>query len=271
MKSLGLWLLSGLLATTLQAGSPETKTTEWNGFRRLDFPFEDTTAILVEPKTPTPGKPWIWRTEFFGHEPQGDLALAAAGWHVAYVKVSDQYGAPVAIERMARFQEALEKQFGLAPKAVLEGFSRGGLYAVNYAAAHPAKVAGVYVDAPVLDLRSWPGGKGKGKGDPRCWKQVQELYGFTDKEMPADFAGNPLEKAEQLAKLQMPILAICGDADDVVPLAENTACFQQRFEAAGGKSLQVILKPGVGHHPHSLKDPAPIVEFAQKVWSAAQK
>jgi hypothetical protein len=23
----------------------------------------------------------------------------------------------------------------------------------------------------------------------------------------------------------------------------------------------VILKPGVGHHPHSLKDPAPVVEF----------
>jgi len=23
----------------------------------------------------------------------------------------------------------------------------------------------------------------------------------------------------------------------------------------------VIVKPGVGHHPHSLKDPAPIVAF----------
>ena len=25
--------------------------------------------------------------------------------------------------------------------------------------------------------------------------------------------------------------------------------------------MKVILKPGVGHHPHSLKDPTPIVDF----------
>ena len=28
----------------------------------------------------------------------------------------------------------------------------------------------------------------------------------------------------------------------------------------GGK-IEVIVKPGVDHHPHSLKDPKPIVDF----------
>jgi hypothetical protein len=28
--------------------------------------------------------------------------------------------------------------------------------------------------------------------------------------------------------------------------------------------MEIIVKPGVDHHPHSLKDPAPIVEFIVK-------
>ena len=28
--------------------------------------------------------------------------------------------------------------------------------------------------------------------------------------------------------------------------------------------ITVIEKPGIGHHPHSLKDPAPIVDFVLK-------
>jgi len=30
-----------------------------------------------------------------------------------------------------------------------------------------------------------------------------------------------------------------------------------RYEALGGH-VELILKPGVGHHPHSLEDPTPI-------------
>ena len=38
---------------------------------------------------------------------------------------------------------------------------------------------------------------------------------------------------------------------------------EQRYKALGGK-IEVILKPGVDHHPHSLKDPQPIVDFLLK-------
>ena len=54
-----------------------------------------------------------------------------------------------------------------------------------------------------------------------------------------------------------------GEADKTVPFAENTAILEQRYRQAGG-TIEVILKPGVDHHPHSLKDPAPIVEFLMK-------
>jgi pimeloyl-ACP methyl ester carboxylesterase len=58
----------------------------------------------------------------------------------------------------------------------------------------------------------------------------------------------------------VPLLHIVGDADEVVPVAENTAILAARYHALGG-SIEIISKPGVGHHPHSLVDPTPIVEF----------
>ena len=51
-----------------------------------------------------------------------------------------------------------------------------------------------------------------------------------------------------------------GDADEVVPYEENTALLAEKYEAAGGK-IELIRKEGVGHHPHCLEDPKPIVNF----------
>jgi alpha-beta hydrolase superfamily lysophospholipase len=63
-----------------------------------------------------------------------------------------------------------------------------------------------------------------------------------------------------LAQAKIPILSVCGDADTGVPMAENTLVVQDRYQTLGGE-ITVIAKPGVGHHPHSLRDPQPIVEF----------
>lgn len=255
MRAILLFFLGFLSCVVAEA----PKVSKWQGFERLDFTVGTRAALLVKPKTPAEGHPWIWRTEFFGHEPQADVALLGLGWHVAYIKVSDMYGAPAAIAAMDDFHAVLTKEYGLNQKAVLEGFSRGGLYAVNFAEAHPSKTAALYLDAPVLDLRSWPGGKGKGKGSPELWKQALAQYGVTE-DTAKLFPGNPLNHAESLAKAGIPILSVCGDADDVVPMSENTTPFAERFKAAGG-TIEVIAKPGVNHHPHSLKDPKPIVDF----------
>jgi pimeloyl-ACP methyl ester carboxylesterase len=252
-----------LLAFTLIARAADAPLpTRWNGFERHDFTLDGRPGLVVKPATSAPGKPWIWRTEFFGHEPQGDLALLAAGWHVAFFKVSDMYGDPQSIALMETFHAHVVREFALSPRAVLEGFSRGGLYAVNFAATFPAKTAALYLDAPVLDIRTWPGGKGKGKGSATCWKQALEIYGLTE-DTVKDFKGNPLDKAEALAKARIPIVAVVGDADDVVPYDENTRPFAEKYRAAGG-TIEVIVKPGVNHHPHSLKDPKPFVDFLLK-------
>ena len=240
----------------------DDKVSAWNGYERRDFEIDGRRAHLVLPKEAAAGKPWIWRTEFFGHEPQADLALLAKGFHVAYLDVQNLYGAPKALDAMDRFHAQLSGTRGLSKKVVLEGFSRGGLFALNWAARRPEAVACIYNDAPVCDFKSWPGGKGKGKGSKGDWERLLKVYGLREEEAVA-YKLNPVDNLEPLAKAKIPLLHVCGDADDVVPFAENTGLLETRYKALGG-DITVILKPGVGHHPHSLKDPAPIVDFVLK-------
>lgn len=251
-----------LILFTLVLVGVDDKVSAWNGFERRDFVVEGRACLLVAPKEAAPGKPWIWRTEFFGHEPQGDIALLGKGFHVAYMDVQNMYGAPAALDLMDKYYEQLTGTRGLSKKTVLEGFSRGGLFALNWAARHPERVACIYNDAPVCDFKSWPGGKGKGKGSKGDWANVLKVYGLTEDQALA-YKLNPVDNLAPLAKAKIPLLHICGDADDVVPIEENTRLVESRYKELGG-DITVIVKPGVGHHPHSLKDPAPIVEFVLK-------
>lgn len=236
---------------------------DWNGYERLDLKVDDKPSFLIKPKQAAPGNPWIWRTEFFGHEPQADLALLAKGFHVAYTAMQNQYGAPIAIAHMAKFHDAMIKDYALSGKVVLEGFSRGGLYALNYAAAHPDRVASLYLDAPVCDFKSWPAGFGKGKGSSGDWKRCKEIYGLADDDAAKVSKLNPIDNLQAMATARIPILSVVGDSDKTVPMDENSAVLKDRYTALGG-TMELIVKPGIDHHPHSLKDPTPIVEFILK-------
>jgi pimeloyl-ACP methyl ester carboxylesterase len=260
--------LPGLLATFVFAApvrsvfagdAPAAATGRWGGAQRLDFVVNGRPALLVSPKSPAPGRPWIWRTEFFGAFPSVDLALLEKGWHVAYINVQNLYGAPAAMDAMDGFYAEMIARHRLAPKVVPEGFSRGGLYAFNWAARNPAKVAALYVDAPVCDFKSWPAGKGKGTGSPADWQRCLKAYGFTEEQALA-YKFNPVDNLALIASARIPIIAVAGDADTTVPLAENIGIVETRYRALCGE-IQVIVKPGVGHHPHSLADPAPVVDF----------
>jgi pimeloyl-ACP methyl ester carboxylesterase/lysophospholipase L1-like esterase len=240
------------------------RTSQWNGFEKLDFTVAGRAALLVKPKQVATDAPWVWRTEFFGHEPQADLALLAKGYHVAYIDVQNLYGAPVAMQAMDDFHAHLTARFALSERCVLFGFSRGGLFAFNWAARNPQKTAGLYVDAPVCDFKSWPGAKGKGPGSAVDWERCLKAYGFTE-EQAIKYELNPVDNLSPLAKAKIPILAVIGDADEVVPVPENIDIVEKRYLALGGP-IKVIRKPGGKHHPHSLKDPQPIVDFVLNVF-----
>ena len=180
--SLSSWLvaLALLLPVTLFADDAATafpgRTSQWHGFTRYDFEVDGRPVLVVTPKTPAKGKPWAWHGEFFGHKPAPDIELLKRGFHIVYMSVPDMLGSPQAVKHWNAFYVELTDKHGLAKKAALVGLSRGGLYCYNWAAANPEQVACIYADAPVCDFKSWPGGKGKGKGSPRDWKLVIERY-----------------------------------------------------------------------------------------------
>ena len=241
---------------------PGTKS-DWNGFEKHDFEVDGHKVLVVSPKTPAKGLPWVWHGEFFGHKPAPDIALLHKGFHIVYMSVPDMLGSPTAVAHWNKFYAELTGKYGFSKKPALVGLSRGGLYCYNWAIANPNQVACIYADAPVCDFKSWPGGKGKGPGSARDWKLVIERYGFKDEAEALAYQGNPVDNLAPLAKAQVPLLHVYGDADEVVPWEENTGLIAERYKALGG-DITLIVKPGVKHHPHGLEDSTPIVEFIVK-------
>ncbi|MEG2949102.1 MAG: GDSL-type esterase/lipase family protein [Clostridia bacterium] len=228
----------------------------WNGFETERFYGKDGYEIIVaKPHSPAEGRPWVWRAEFFGAFPQADVALLQRGWHVVQIRIADLYGCPIAIALMERFYQEITARYLLAPAATLFGFSRGALYAVNYAAAYPQHVQLLYLDAPVVDMRSWPGGLYTGSGSAESWRQCQLAYGASHSEY-----ARLQQTIQALLCAKIPLLLVAGDSDTLVPFCENGMLLQTAYEASD-IPFQLILKKNCGHHPHSLKEPAPILPF----------
>ncbi len=231
----------------------------WEGYRSEKFVLEGRDCIVVQPEAPMRSNPWIWRTEFFGAFPALDLDLLKAGFRVAYINVENMYGAPIGMRYMDGFYDHMVRAFGLSPRCVLEGFSRGGLFALNWAALNPQSVACLYLDAPVCDFKSWPGGRGRAKGSADDWQRLKQVYGLTEAQALA-YPSNPVDSLASIAAARIPIIAVYGDADEDLPPEENILLLRERYLALGG-DITVIAKPGIGHHPHSLADPTPLSRF----------
>ena len=214
----------------------------------------------MTPRDPLPGRPFAWRAEFFDAFAQCDLEMVRRGYHLAYIRLSDKYGCPWAVERMRMFHEYLTRERGLGAHPVLIGFSRGGLYAVNFALSCPERVGKLYLDAPVLDVLSWPGGCGRGVGAEREWRECLACYGADRGHDPVQRAGTPGQAGRGTGAAGNTAGYGHSGADDLVPFEENGRPFADAFAAAGGLLL-LNIKPSCGHHPHSLDDVSELCDF----------
>ncbi len=235
------------------------KTSDWNGYTRYDFVFNDRPVTVVAPKEAGPGSPWVWHGEFFGHRPAPDVALLGKGFHIVYTQISDQFGSPTAIAHWNKLYDLLTTKHGLSKKVALVGLSRGGLYCYNWAAENPERVACIYADAPVCDVYSWPMGKGDGEGNSGEIPKLFKAYGVESEGELRKVVLNPIDRLEPLAKAKVPLLHVYGDADVPVPWKANTGVVAERYKKLGGAIL-LIPKPGVGH-VHGLDDSTPVVDF----------
>ena len=239
-----------------EASYPGIKS-QWEGCDRYDFTVEGRDAIVVVPAQAAPGRPWICRPAFFDAFASVDKALLKEGWHVAYYDVTHLYGSPRAVRLFKAFYDYVVPAFSLPSKLTVEGFSRGGYFAFNWAAAHPETVASLYVDAPVCDMTSWPG-----RGS-ELWGDFLAEWGLDDAEVDSSFRGNALSLLPAIAAAHIPVMAVVGGADTDVPYADNFRKVREAYQQMGGV-VETICKPDCGHHPHSLEDPAPVVDFLKR-------
>ena len=70
-----------------------------------------------------------------------------------------------------------------------------------------------------------------------------------------------LAKLEGLARNDVPLLHVCGSIDPI--LGKYSTTIENIYQQFGGR-ISVMIKEGVGHHPHSLRDPKPIADFIEQ-------
>ena len=229
-------------------------------FEKHDFEVSGNRVTIVCPKHPVPGTYWAWKGEFLDAFPGTELALLEKGFYIVYLEFPDRFGCPEAVRKWNDLHSILTNKHGFAEKPALIGLSRGGLYCYQWAIANPQRVACIYGDAPVCDIRSWPGGKGADLGSPDDWKKLMKVFGFASEAEVIAYNRNPIDNLTPLIENHVPILHVYGDVDDVVPWKENTGVLAKRYRQMGG-DITLIGKPGCGHHPHGLSNPVPVVDF----------
>jgi lysophospholipase L1-like esterase/pimeloyl-ACP methyl ester carboxylesterase len=239
---------------------PDT-ISSFHGYECADFTFKGRACKIVRPKIAAKDHPWFWRARFWGHEPQTDIALLERGYHVVYCDVVELLGNKEAIAAWNDYYSLLHHA-GLSKKAALVGMSRGAVYVYNWAAANPKKVACVYVDNPLLNITDWAvkAMQAPNKGGNQLLEDFKKDYNLLTDEQVKDFKGGPIDEVNKIVKGNYPSLILCADEDEAVSPSTNTNLFEKLIKERNGK-ITVIHKPGFKHHPHSLPDPTPIVDF----------
>ena len=265
MKHISLLLMCLLFISDVFAQNQRdtTYTDQRQGFEREHFVFQGRKAWLIKPTKGLPGKPWVWRAHFPEWHTEVDSILLSEGFHIVYLNTNDMFGSNAAMQIWDAFYEYLVRQRGFSPIVALEGVSRGGLYVYQWAKRNPLKVSCIYAEAPVCDIKSWPGGKGKGKGSPQDWNKLLTEYQFSEVDA-LGFLDNSMDNLQGLAACKIPILHSVSLKDSIVPYLENTFPLVQRYINLGGPATIIPMTKGKqtleGHH-FPIENPERIAQF----------
>lgn len=240
---LSLYPPDGLLGpVTIRAGSPAAEQ------KALPLPGEvftvaARTAFLIPggAGAADKAKPWVWyaptlpglpgEAERWMFEKFRDAGVAVAG-----IDVGESFGSPAGRRLYSALYAEMTGARGYSRKPVLLCRSRGGLMLLSWAAENPEKVGGLAGIYPVCNLASYPG---VAKAAP--------AYEMNPDKLQAHLAEhNPIDRLGPLARAGVPLFAIHGDADKLVPLDANSALLKTRYAALGG-SMQLVVPPGQGH------------------------
>ena len=243
------------------------RRSEWKSFKRYDFDFMGRACRVVCPDKPAPGNPWIWNARFPDWHTDIDSILLSQGFFVTYINTDEFNGSPDGVKIWDEYFRFLTENYHFDNQVALEGISRGGLYVYNFAKKYPWRVSCIYAEAPVCDIKSWPGGFGKGPGSEADWKLVLKAYNFSDDAEAKAYRDNPVDNLGNLAAHKVPVLHMIGLKDEIVPPDENTFILIDRYIKLGGIATVVPCTRGKqelsGHH-FDIETPAYVADFVKQ-------
>jgi predicted esterase len=162
----------------------------------------------------------------------------AEGISIAGYDLGEVRGSPDSSDKFTLFYDEMVRR-GWSSKPILLGQSRGGMMTLAWAFRHPDKVrawVGIY---PVCNLLSWP--------IKNSEAATLADFGLTKEVLLARASEfNPIDNLQRLLDHKIPMFAVHGDADKVVPYEENTKLLKERYEARGG-TFRVKVISGEGH------------------------
>jgi hypothetical protein len=245
---------------------PTTVTGSYHGGKLVAIRFRNRNAYVVVPTAKLDKlRRWIWIFPFWLGINDGHGCLQhrhyvesylAAGFHVAGIDVGTSCGSPSAAQLCEEFYEKVRSDYALHPRARLLVQSNGGLIGYAWAFRHPHSVNRIAGICPATDFRTWPKLPGVVTAPEKGLDYGLNLEQLTARQ--AEF--NPIDNLAPLAKSGVKILHIHGDADTLVPMADNSLELARRYRALGGSAEIVILK-GLGHGGMVLYESQPLLNF----------
>lgn len=201
-------------------------------------------AVVYAAPKPAEGKPWLWYAPTLNGgvslagRPMYFAAFMKAGISIAGFDLGEVRGSPASTAKFTLFYNEMVKR-GYSAKPILLGQSRGGMMTLAWAFRNPDKIkawVGIY---PVCNLASWPLKNSK--------PQTLADFAMSEEDLVARLKEfNPIDNLAGLAANKVPMFAVHGDNDVVVPYDLNTKLLKERYDAAGG-SFSVKIVPGEGH------------------------
>ena len=237
---------------------------EYNGYKCVSFEFEGYDATVVFPKNPTRRKKWMFKTEYFKAFPAFQDKMLSRGYYLVNIKNETRWCLESDTDRQARFARFLQKTFGLYKKCVTVGMSCGGMQSLFLAARYPGLVAVQYLDAPVVNYLSCPCAVGDAVYNEKMYNEFVAATGLTVSDLIIR-RNNPQDVLECFKRYRIPVILVAGDSDTVVPYHENGKAVED-FYKSHRLPIEVHIKEGCDHHPHSLDDVTPIIDFIEKYY-----
>jgi hypothetical protein len=206
------------------------------------FPVKGHEAFALIPENPSYPLRWVWYAPTLPRLPAVEERwmferFLKAGIAVAGIDAGESYGSPDGRNIYSALYEELTQWRGFSTKPMMLGRSRGGLMTLNWIAENPGKTSGFAGIYPVCNLTSYPG-----------LARACGAYHMTQDQLAGQLTEhNPIDRLEPLARAGVPLFAIHGDVDELVPLEENSGEAKKRYDALGGH-MKLIIPEGQGHN-----------------------